>query len=271
MRPYVILTPGYTEKSWGVRTLHLLCHRLNQMGVPAFLAFTRSSATRPDWTTPEARIRHLRDGIVVYPEVVSNNVLGARRVVRWLLNRPGYINGAAIDYGAGDYVMAWSRIVDDTKPILNLQISNDGLFHPHDLPEKEGELFWVGKGEREARIPELERGKTQITREWPQDHRGLADLLRRTRTVYSYDTLSGLNYEATLCGAVCVIVPNGRYTRDDIAKGELGLHGIAWGTAPEEIARARRTLPDAWPTYLAALAREPAALREFVTATQDRW
>ena len=35
MRPYVIASPGYTEKSWGVRTLHQLCHRLNLLGVPA--------------------------------------------------------------------------------------------------------------------------------------------------------------------------------------------------------------------------------------------
>ena len=51
----------------------------------------------------------------------------------------------------------------------------------------------------------------------------------------------------------------------------LGLNGIAWGTAPDEIARAWRTLPDAWPTYLAAVAREPDAVRAFVEATQARW
>jgi hypothetical protein len=271
MRPYVIVTPGYTEKSWGVRTLHQLCHRLNQMEVPAYLALVRSSATRPDWTTPAARPRHVRDGIVIYPEIVPDNFLGGRRVVRWLLNRPGYINGAVIDYGPEDYVVAWSRIVDDTKPILNLQTANDGMFHPRDLPEKDGDLFYVGKGDPRARILELERGKTQITRDWPEDHRGLADLLRRSRTVWSYDTLSGLNYEATLCGTLCVILPNGRYTRADLARGELGLNGIAWGTAAEEIERARRTLPDAWPGYLATVAREPAAIREFVATTQDRW
>ena len=35
MRPYVIVAPGYTEKSAGVRALHLLCHLLNEMAVPA--------------------------------------------------------------------------------------------------------------------------------------------------------------------------------------------------------------------------------------------
>ncbi len=271
MKPYVIATPGYTEKSWGVRTLHQLCHQLNELEVPAYLALMGSRATRPDWNTPQARGHHIRDGIVIYPEVVPDNFLRARRVVRWLLNRPGYINGAQIDFGPEDYVVAWSRIIDAHKPILNFQISNDGLFHPHDLPEKQGDLFYLGKGDPQARVPALEQGKTEITREWPEDHRHLADTLRRSRTVLSYDTLSGVNYEATLCGTLCVIIPNGPYTRADLARGELGLNGIAWGTEPEEIDRARRTLPDAWTRYLATIARQPAAVRGFVEATQDRW
>jgi len=271
MKPYVIVTPGYTEKSWGVRTLHQLCHLLNLMEVPAYLVFLNREATNPGWTTPTARRSHIRDGIVIYPEIIPNNFLDAPRVVRWLLNRPGYINGQRIDCGRDDYVMAWSRIVDDTKPILNLQISNEGIFHPHQTPERAGDLFYLGKGNPAARLPDLEQGKTQITREWPANHRDLADLLRRSRMVYSYDALSGINYEATLCGALCVILPNGPYTRTDIAKGELGLNGIAWGTGPEEIDRAWRTLPDAWPRYLETIAREPAAIREFVETTQVRW
>jgi hypothetical protein len=271
MRPYLIVSPGYTEKSWGVRTLHQLCHRMNLLGVPAYMVLTGSAATRSDWQTPPARVRDLRDGIVIYPEIQRENFLGARRVVRWLLNRPGYISGSTFAFGDDEYVVAWSRIIDDTRPILNLQTWNDGLFHPHDLPPKEGELFYVGKGSPLARRPEIEWSRTQVTREWPATHRDLADLLRRSRLVYSYDTLSGLNYEAALCGTVCVIIPNGPYTRDDIAQGELGLNGIAWGTTPDEIDRAWRTLPDAWPRYLAAVAREPDAVRAFVDATQARW
>jgi hypothetical protein len=202
---------------------------------------------------------------------VAENLLGARRVVRWLLNRPGYINGAVLEYGPDDYVVAWSRIIDDTKPILNLQIWNDGWFHPNDLPPKEGDLFWVGKGSRAARVPALEQRATEVTRQWPGTHPELAGLLRRSSVLYSYDTLSGINYEATLCGTLCVIVPNGPYTREDVAKGELGLNGIAWGPAPEEIERARRTLPDAWPHYLRVIAGQGDGVRAFVEATQSRW
>ena len=271
MKPYVIWSPGYTQKSWGVRTLHLLCHLLNEMGIPAFMELPRGRETRADWNTPLATGDHVRDGIVIYPEIVKGNPLKARRVVRWLLNRPGYIMGNSMRAGRHDYIMAWSRILDPTKPILNLQISDDGLFHPRDLPEKSGELVYLGKGNPKARRPEIDRGRLEVTRAWPATHTELAALFRRSRAIYSYDTLSGVNYEATLCGTLSIIIPNGPYTRNDLLRGELGLNGIAWGTDPLEIERAIRTLPDAYPIYLDVVARQGDRIRAFVLATQERW
>ena len=126
LRPYVIVAPGYTEKSWGVRTLHQLCHMLNVLNVPAYMLLTGGTATRPDWRTPAARVRHLRDGIVIYPEVITDNFLGAKRVVRWLLNRPGYITGKSIQYGPDDFVVATgeshsvSEFLDETFGYVDL-------------------------------------------------------------------------------------------------------------------------------------------------------
>ena len=89
--------------------------------------------------------------------------------------------------------------------------------------------------------------------------------------IFSYDTLSGVNYEAVLCGTLCVITPNGPYSREDIAKGELGLNGIAWGTDPEETERAFKTLPCAYPHYLNMIAKQNDVIQDFVEATQGRW
>jgi hypothetical protein len=271
MKPYVVVAPGYTQQSWGVRTLHLLCHLLNRMGVPAYVHLMSGSATNPAWQTPLAAPEHAAAGIVVYPEVVLDNPLRAPRVVRWLLNRPGYITGRKLRPRREDYVVAFSPMIDATRPILNLQTPDEGLFHPRDLPEKTGDLFYVGKGSHAARVPALERGRMEVTRTWPASHPEYADLLRRSQTILSYDTLTGVNYEATLCGTLCVIVPNGPYTRDDIARGELGLNGIAWGLDPDEVARARRTLPDAYPRYLEVIGRQDQGVRAFVEATQTRW
>ena len=51
----------------------------------------------------------------------------------------------------------------------------------------------------------------------------------------------------------------------------MGLNGIAWGTAPEEIERATRTLPDAYPQYLRVIEKQEEGVRAFVQATQSRW
>lgn len=266
----MIVSPGYTEKSWGVRTQHLLCHVLNEIGVPAYLHLLRRSVTNPAWRAPLATPQHVKEGIVVYGELEANP-LRAKRVVRWLLNRPGYINGQVFPPGPRDYVVAFSPIIDDTKPILNLQTPNEGVFHPDDLPPKQGELFYVGKGSPQARSPDVERGRVEVTRAWPATHPELADLLRRSKTIFSYDTLSGINYEATWCGTLCIIVPNGPFTREDIAKGELGMNGIAWGTEPAEMERAIATLPDAYPHYLSVVTRQHEGVRAFVEATQRHW
>jgi len=167
--------------------------------------------------------------------------------------------------------MAFSPMMDDTRPILNLQTPNDGLFHPHDLPEKAEELFYVGKGSQRARREDLEHGRTEVTRTWPATHGEYAALLRRSRVIYSYDNISGVNYEAALCGCLCIIIPNGPFTREDVAKGELGMNGIAWGTDPAEIERAMRSLPNAYPHYLSVIARQHEGIQAFVDATQNRW
>ena len=71
----------------------------------------------------------------------------ARAVVRWLLNRPGITGGRLTT--ARDYVMVWSRIIDETLPVL-FYLWNDGLFHPTTCP-KVWRTFYVGKGATTAR------------------------------------------------------------------------------------------------------------------------
>ena len=50
-----------------------------------------------------------------------------------------------------------------------------------------------------------------------------------------------------------------------------GYGGAQVGEDPDEIARAARTLPDAYPNYLRVLERQHEGLEAFVTATQARW
>ena len=115
---YVIVAPSFDENSGGVIALRYLCHMLNESGVNASLvemppadspsrlrALARSLkhavkslikeryGVHPALNTPVNHLPIDSRTIVVYPEVLGGNPLGATNVVRWFLDKPGHITG----------------------------------------------------------------------------------------------------------------------------------------------------------------------------------
>ena len=88
---FLVWAPPYTHRSSGVRALFRLCHHLNQAGYPSAMVAEPGDAL-PEWNTP-LHSGPVGDSIVIYPEIVSGNPLGARRVIRWALNNPGLLGG----------------------------------------------------------------------------------------------------------------------------------------------------------------------------------
>src|SRR5437588_2935093 len=91
------LALGYSYMHSGVRCQHLLCHHLNRLGYRAYIGLHGRQVTNASLNTPAGDLDMLeqfrRDGvadIVIYPEVTQGNPLNAQRVVRYLLNRPGF-------------------------------------------------------------------------------------------------------------------------------------------------------------------------------------
>ena len=88
---------------------------------------------------------------VVYPETVTGNPLGAKVVIRWVLNRPGLL--------AGDRVFDPKKIVFNYSSAYNRNIENpvagmlyfptivESIFHTGGRPLKDRSLscFYVGK------------------------------------------------------------------------------------------------------------------------------
>ena len=111
-RPYYVWAPDYRETSSGVRVLHLLCHALNSIGEEAYVT---TAVTNPALRTPtldrgvvERHEASDRKPIAVYPEVVSGNPLGAEAVVRFLLNRPGFLGGDS-QFDSAEFVVAYKH------------------------------------------------------------------------------------------------------------------------------------------------------------------
>jgi hypothetical protein len=118
-------------------------------------------------------------------------------------------------------------------------------------------------------LPETE-GATEITRDRPdsQTPAEIAQLFRRSEVFYAYEN-TALALEAALCLCPTVFLPNPWLT-DVIATKELGRDGFAWGTDPEEVARAKATVHIARDRYLATYHEFWTQLSAFVGETQVR-
>jgi hypothetical protein len=155
------------------------------------------------------------DPIAVYPEVIAGNPLGAKHVTRWVLNVPGHLGGDT-EFDDSELVYAWSKKFYDTDRILSWDVVDRGLFNDDNLPTKEKVCCYVGKGPQRGANPiPLTDGMIQITRSWPPERRELAELLRETRVLYTYDDVTMLTFEALLCGCQVILLPEYREQRLD--------------------------------------------------------
>lgn len=256
---FAIAAPPYRNSSAGVRVLHRLCHLLNELGEDAALT---TAMRHPTWNTRStANIDD--DTIVVYPEDVAGNPLGARRVVRYfVLSRVGALRGGSTPAeGNGRpaelvvYLDDWMRDAASTAAgtalpashRLFLSVLEPDIFFPGRGP-RFIDCVYVGKAhDRAARFPRYAPfWRFRISERHPASREGLAILLRRTRALYAYDHTSALPFEAAICGARVQLVT------DD---GSL---------AP--------SIP--WETH--ALVREwwddgPRAVRQFVRLVRAHW
>jgi hypothetical protein len=163
------------------------------------------------------------DSIAIIPETTPDEILQSlpsRNRVFYLLNRPYLLTGKPLLYRPEDLVVAYSGLI--SKAYFNLFITNEiSEFSPIEnqclnQPEKENIiLFYFGKSRHDkvpAEIKRLIRKHRSkvivINRIFPKCRRTLFDLLRRARLVVSFDPLTNLCYEATLCGTPCFIADN---------------------------------------------------------------
>jgi hypothetical protein len=281
--PYYIVAHRYMQTSAGKRTPHLLCHHLNLQGQVAYLVLTSYSAAPvgPDLLTPvltPAIVRyHYEKGltpIVVYGEVVRGNPLRADCVVRYLLNFPGLLGGAA-SYDPSELLYGYSGVLAEAvgapENVLMVPTVDASVFHPgaRDQP-RSGTCFYAAKYKTilGGCVSDEMRGSVEITLDYPATQTEIADLFRRSELLYCYEN-TALALEAMLCGCPAVFMPNPHLT-EIIALRELGRDGVAWGTDPAEIARAKATVHRVRESYLRVCDEYWHQLDRFIQVTQDR-
>lgn len=217
--PYILYGAHYNEKSAGCVACHRLVHDLNESG---FDAFSRHP-TNPSWNERRlsnfgaALLTRYGNAIVIYPEIVSGNPLRAGRVARWVLFFPGQLGGDE-QYSPDELVFTWSQKYYNTDRVLSLDLVDRELFNDRDLPPKELDCFYHGKGSlSSSEKASFSKGLTEITFKWPASRPELANLLRRTRVLYTNDGHTALVREARLCGCQIILVPECREIPMDIS------------------------------------------------------
>lgn len=203
---YFIVSPDYTPASAGIRMMHKLCHHLNESGYDAYI---NTPVVNPDWNEKQCptniAARIACTGIIVYPEVVKGNPLGAEIVVRYILNHPNLSVGED-SYGKdeifftcngeslGRYVPSMDRVL--CIPLIEDFFKDEGLV-------RQGGCFYVGKGRSERETINVPQRTIEIT---GMNRRQVAHILKTSEILYTYDNFTLLIEEAKKCGCPVFVV-----------------------------------------------------------------
>jgi hypothetical protein len=168
----------------------------------------------------------VKDYIVIYSEVITDNPLNAPRIARYLGNKEGILkSGKKATASRNEFIFAHSKVLSDRADHILYFARQNPLFNNVDsIPTRFRKLdvTYIGKGKLYVDQAFLLPNTVEITRFWPPDKQQLSILLRNCRFFYTYDAWSNINVEAVLCGAVPAFVNNGPWTDDEIDGAEIG-------------------------------------------------
>lgn len=177
----------------------------------------RKMKTNKKWNTPVTNPFSLffnislSDSIVVYPEILSGNILHAKHVVRYLMHNPGNFTHK-IDYGEGELYFRYSdSFAREYVPPKNSVIS------PHYLkisttPEcynmnnvavnRKGTAYMIRKGKNKKIVHDL---NNSILLDG-LSHEEIASVFKSVKSFISYDSITAYTNYALLCGCKSIVV-----------------------------------------------------------------
>jgi hypothetical protein len=211
---FIIHGPDFYEpRSAGVRVLNYLANLLALIGVEVTTIFPAKKLFLQVPDIPQSTAG-VDDAIVVYPDVIRGNPLGAKRVVRYMLYFPPHYYGSdriaaselpiIYDEWLFDSVAAHCDQPPERIQIIRLPSIEPGLFH---VEQKTVEaVFYAGKGAADP--PD---GSVVVTRD-THSREAAAALLRRAKRFYTPDTSCAMSVEAQLCGCESYVLREGVWT-----------------------------------------------------------
>jgi len=266
---FVFYTPPYDDNSGGLIAIYKLAHMLNENGHAAKIwtwnrlhdneiRMINGKVTKEYWvpksssqsTTEchfpllDATTEDINDSIILYPEIIEGNPLGAKKVVRWLLNKPGVITGSS-SYGFDDLIFYYAEhFLPEGLNLgesfrLKITDMKTHIYQDRGEQYREGVYYMVRKGKD---IPLNYHPKNAIQVDG-KSHAELAKIFSKAEMFISYDMHTAYSVFASMCGCDSVVVPRSNITKEQwkIGKDSTDLDGIAYGF--DDIERARKSRP----------------------------
>ena len=238
---FVVYAPMYARNSAGIYALYKLAQDLNALGYIAFVTIWGESNyyIKPIFNVPI--IPHIiakdfidcQNMVVIYPEVTVGNPLNAKRIVRWVMNEPGH-------FGVGDEVFDESELIVSYKEQFDRSIKNkidchlelpviDKTFVFDSSIEKTDITVYTGKNKNPdlLLVPHYDN---LLTRTSPSRNE-LTQIIKRTKTLYSFDNTTAVIDEARLNGCNVILIPDG--TLHSFNDDKFGDVGISWISDPK--------------------------------------
>ena len=264
MKKFIIFTPSYNEKSGGVIVLHKLCHLLNELGREAYLVphfdnhviskhgliikiyrFVKIELKRilkgfkvnEAFNTPvfngDFEKIDWDDWIVIYPEIVLGNPLGAKNIVRWLLHQPGFLSGI-VQYGKKELYFKFNDAIHDFDYPGSCTSKNHlkVIHYPLEYYNLEGvskERAGTAYCLRKGRNKEIQHDLADSVLIDDLPHAEVAKIFKKVERFISYDVLTAYSIFAVLCGCESIVVPDEGISKEEWYPNPEDRYGISYG------------------------------------------
>jgi hypothetical protein len=257
MKPvFIVYAPRFDINSGGNVVLYDLARRLRERGFevsiwidqrPSFtldyfkiirwspirfflrwLRFKRKGVYLPGGLEQTKRLNRSTD-VVIYPEVTSNNPLGMRNVVRWILYFPGLLSKKPV-YGSRDLFFLFSKdfsneMVPSNAKVLSAPLINVELYTNHNDAERNQTLVLFRKGkDRDHSLHPMDAKCVD-----GKSHQELCELFNKSSRLYSYDLYTAYTVFAALCGCVPIVIPVDGVSEEQWRPNVEDRYGVAYG------------------------------------------
>jgi hypothetical protein len=291
-RRYVIYAPHFNDTTGGVIVLHYLCHLLNQMGYQASIWPSKKALpdhrpltwlralgywfkqhvfrryrTGPGFNCPIATRADLEGAIVVYPEVIADNPLRAKHVVRWMLYKPAH-DFSDKKRHAGEmhfyYQQAFNtdKVQCSPESRLTLQWWQADVYVRSNFGDRQGTCYAHRKGKDMPLTHDL-TDSVCIDR---LPHAEVAELFNMKKYFITYDLYTAYVHFAVMCGCIPVVMPRPGLSKEQWQPNLERRYGIAYGWDDVQWAEETRQLRLDWMNR--CVSESDRLVSQFVDKTQ---